>query len=311
MKKHFFTLILSLLPVLALAQWQPTKPITVVYGIGPGSGNERAFSIPASLIEREGRAKFINQHIPGVETVLGSNEFVKMPNDGHHIQVISIDATFIISELYNKQAMRYSLDDYTPVISIGKAPFVLIAHPGVLVNNMKEFVEYFRKDSRQIKIGIGTSGKIPTEHLFNLIGVRDHQAISVPYKSGNQAALDVAGGHLPFALLSAPIAYGLYLDGKVKFVAQTGSNRIEKIKTVSLAREALPGYVHENHWGVMLPRGTDKAVVDWYTTELNRAMATDDNRQRREDALMDLDTRFTNPTAWRREIEQQRALWLK
>jgi tripartite-type tricarboxylate transporter receptor subunit TctC len=302
-------LLLLIIPMSAWA-WQPQQPIQVNYAIGPGSGNEQAFNTVGQTIERQGLAKFIPQYTPGADGVVGTNEFVRQPNNGYHVQVISIDSAFIISELYNKSVVKYTLDDFTPVMAIGHSPFVLIANNDVPVNNITEFVDYFRKDSRKVSIGIGTSGKIPGNMLFDAIGLADHQAQLVSYKSGSQAALDVAGGHIPFALLSAPIAYQLYKDGRVKYIAQTGRTKLAQINSVSLACAALPKMVYENTWGLMLPKDTAPDVVAWYQTVFARQLISQEARERRQELLIDLDKNMLTPSAWRREIIRQQNLYL-
>ena len=305
MSKLLFSVFFALTTSFAFAQWQPTKHITVVYGIGPGSGNERAFNIVGQQLEREKLATFIPQYLPGADSVIGTNEFVKMPNDGHHVQVISIDATFVIAELFNKDVMKYTLDDFTPVMSIGMSPMVLIAANNVPVTNMREFVEYFKKDSNRVTIGIGTSGKVPGTQLFDLMGIKNHRAQLLPYKSGQQAALDVAGGHIPFALLSTSIPYGLYQQGKVKYIGQSGAIKLPNIKEVDLMRDTLPDYVHEVVWGLMLPKNASPDVVNWYQREFGRVLRTPETASKHSAALMILDPKLTNPKAWTTEIRKQ------
>ena len=311
MKNIITAMMLALCPLIGMAQWQPSKPITNLYGIGPGSGNERAWRIIQEQLERERRAEFIAQHMPGVETVLATNHFRGQPADGHHVQIITIDATWIISELFNKSVMKYTLDDFVFGPSIGTSSMVILAHPSVPVNNMAEFVQYFRNNHRTISIGIGTAGKIPGEDLFAKIGIKGHGAQLITYKSGNQAALDVAGGHLSFALLAAPIAYPLYKDGKVKYIAQTGEEKIDLIREVSLAKEVLPGLVHEIVWGLMFPRGTSKEVIGWYEREVQRILARPEIRARQREQLISVDRRLLTGAAFRVEVERQRREYLK
>jgi tripartite-type tricarboxylate transporter receptor subunit TctC len=307
LSKLFFAVFFALTTNFAFAQWQPTKPITVVYGIGPGSGNERAFNIVGQQLEKEKIATFVPQYIPGADSVVGTNEFVKMPNDGHYVQVITIDATFVIAELFNKDVMKYTLDDFTPVMGIGTAPMVLIAANNIPVTNMREFVEYFKKDSNKVTIGIGTSGKVPGNQLFDLMGIKNHQAQLLPYKSGQQAALDVAGGHISFALLSTSIPYGLYQQGKVKYIGQSGSTKLSNIKEVDLMRDTWPEYVHEVQWGLMLPKNASPDVVNWYQREFGRVLRLPETASRQSAALMGQDPKLVSQKAWTAEIRRQLA----
>lgn len=311
MKKLLATLLLALSPLLATAQWQPNKIITNLYGIGPGSGNERAWRIIYEQLEREKRAEFINQYMPGADTVVATNHFKSSPADGHHVQIITIEATWLINELFNKPLVKYTLDDFVFGPSIGTSSMVLLSNPNIPVTNMTEFVQYFKKNHDKISIGIGTSGKIPGEELFAKIGVKNHGAQLITYKSGAQAALDVAGGHISFALLSAPIAYPLYREGKVKYIAQFGNQKIDALKDVSLAKDVLPGLVHENIWGLMFPKNTPPAVIQWYEQEVQRITTMPETRAKQQDQLITTDRSLLTGAAFTREVERQRREYLK
>lgn len=306
MKRIVFAVLTALFSTVALANWKPSKPVEVVYGVNPGSGNERTFRILGDQLEKEGVVSFAPKHLPGAQSVVGTNYFVKQNNDGHVIQVISIDATFIVSEMFNKKAMKYTPDDFTPIMGIGTSAFVLIANPSIPVKNFQEFVDYFKENSSRVTIGIGTSGQAPGEDMFKRIGVKDHKAKLVVYKSGSQAAVDVAGGHIPFALLSASIPYQFYKDGKVKYIAQTGNKPLAGIPEVPLAKNVLPGYAHDVHWGIMLPKGAKQEIVDWYVENFKRVLSTSETTEKQKDQLITFDPQLISPSAWKSEILRQR-----
>ena len=121
--------------------WEPTKPINVLIGFAPGSGNELSFRGVSSILEKANpKLAFIIENRPGASGVIAMNDFITRPADGYHIHIPSNQGVFVTAEFFQKNIVKYKLDDFEYVVGIAKSPLVVIAHSSSDVNNPAEFV---------------------------------------------------------------------------------------------------------------------------------------------------------------------------
>ena len=133
-------IIFSLIASAAWA-WEPTKPINVLIGFAPGSGNELSFRGVSSILEKSNpKLSFIIENRPGASGVVAMNDFVNRLADGHHISIPSNQGVFVTAEFFQRGIVKYTLDDFEYVVGIAKSPLVVIAHSGSNVNTPAEFV---------------------------------------------------------------------------------------------------------------------------------------------------------------------------
>jgi len=134
-------IVLTCLSVSAYA-WEPTKPINVLVGFAPGSGNEISFRGVSSILEKlNPKINFVIENKPGADGVVAMNEFIKKPADGYNIYVPSHQGIWVTSEFFNKPAVKYTLDDFEYVVTIAKSPLAIIAYSGSTVNSVHELLE--------------------------------------------------------------------------------------------------------------------------------------------------------------------------
>ena len=75
--KRLLALLLVTASTLVHAQWQPTKPVTVIVGNTPGAGNEIAFRKLAQIVQKENpKFVYVVQNIPGADSVIANNRFL-------------------------------------------------------------------------------------------------------------------------------------------------------------------------------------------------------------------------------------------
>ena len=75
-------LLLLLLPMSVWA-WEPVKPVAVVVGFAPGSGNELAFRQASSIVQKNNpKVVFVIENKPGADAVISQNHMMTVPADG-------------------------------------------------------------------------------------------------------------------------------------------------------------------------------------------------------------------------------------
>jgi tripartite-type tricarboxylate transporter receptor subunit TctC len=149
------------------------------------------------------------------------------------------------------------------------------------VHAVKDLVTYAKANPG--KLNFGSSGVGAADHLagelFNtMAGVKMSH---VPYKGGAPAMIDLVGGNLQLIFATMSTALTQIKANRIRAVAVTSAKRIEQFPELPTVSESgLPGFVVDNWYGTLAPRGTPKAIVNRLHAEINRALGMNDVKER-------------------------------
>lgn len=308
--KRLLALLLTVVVSSAWA-WQPTKPVNVVIGFAPGSGNEVSFRGVAAIVEKNNPGvTFVVENRPGADAALAMNYFIGLPSDGHHINVASQQNTWVMGEVLNRDIARWTPNSFEYAINIAKSPLAIIAHKDSPVTTPQELIRLLETTNRNINFAVGSSShKLAFEYLINNIKSRKHQILTANYKGPNQAGSDVAGGHVEFGVIPAAIAYQFYKTGKVKIIALCGEKRLDLIPNVPLMEKYVPGLNVYAGWGILLPKNTPREVVEWYNREFKRAILSKQAQEFFKQNLMFVEERELTPDGYQASMLTLRHRW--
>ena len=292
--------------------WEPTKPITAVIGFAPGSGNELSFRGISSIIEKANpKINFIVENRPGGDGTIGMNHFVKLPNDGYHISVPSHQGIWVTADFANPENKKYTLDDFEYVVTLAKSPLAIIANSASTVNTPREFLDRVKNTDKPLNIAAGSGAhKLAYEYMmYNIKGNRS-LVKTIPYKGPAQAGQDVAGGHVEFGIIPVAVANTLLQSGKIKIIALCSEYKIDAIKDVPLMKDLVPGMNVYAAWGIVLPKNTDKEIVDWYVTNFTNAIRSNDGQRFLRENLMFAEPKEQTPSGFKASMIQLREKWV-
>ena len=301
----------SLITTLAHA-WEPTKPITAVIGFAPGSGNELSFRGISSIIEKANpKINFIVENRPGGDGTIGMNHFIKLPNDGYHISVPSHQGVWVTADFSNPENKKYTLDDFEYVLTLAKSPLAIIANSASAVNTPREFLDRVKSTDKPLNIAAGSGAhKLAYEYMmYNIKGNRS-LVKTIPYKGPAQAGQDVAGGHVEFGIIPVAVANTLTQSGKIKIIALCSEYKINAIKDVPLMKDLIPGMNVYAAWGIILPKNTDKEIIDWYVTNFTSAIRSNEGQRFLRENLMFAEPKEQTPQGFRSSMMQLREKWV-
>ena len=301
----------ALIATLAHA-WEPTKPITAVIGFAPGSGNELSFRGISSIIEKANpKINFFVENRPGGDGTIGMNHFVKLPNDGYHISVPSHQGIWVTADFANPENKKYTLDDFEYVVTLAKSPLAIIANSASTVNTPREFLDRVKNTDKPINIAAGSGAhKLAYEYLmYNIKGNRN-LVKTIPYKGPSQAAQDVAGGHVEFGIIPVAVANTLTQSGKIKIIALCSEYKVDAIKDIPLMKDLIPGMNVYAAWGIILPKNTDKEIIDWYVTNFTNAIRSTDGQRFLRENLMFAELKEQTPQGFKASMMQLREKWV-
>jgi tripartite-type tricarboxylate transporter receptor subunit TctC len=314
MKRIIAALLLSIAAVTPALAWEPTKPITVIIGNPPGAGNELAFRKLTSIVaETYPKVTFIIQNQPGADSVIAMNSFVNAAPDGYTIALPSHMSTFVTNDIWQKNIMKFKYDDFTPVMTMGKSPLVLVANPNSKINTPAEFAELIRTTTKPINVAIGGGAHRTTfEYLMFKNNGNTDQVQVINFNGPLQAVTNVAKdtGGTEFGIMPIAVAKPLVEGGKVKPIGLTGERKMPQFPDIPLLADIAPGINVYAAWAMTLPPNTPKEIVDWYVKTFVAAAKSPEYQKWIEGQVVFLEEKELTPAGLRRQMETLRKTFM-
>src|SRR5262252_482927 len=261
-------------PLQARAQEYPARPVTIVVPYTAGGSTEILTRILAqNLTQRLGQS-FIVENKPGAGTVIGTSYVAKAEADGYTL-MMATPTPLAINVRIHKELPYDPLRDFTPLVMVAQAPFVLIVNANLPVHSVRELIAYAKE--RPGKLSYGSGGVGAPHHLYaelfkSMTGI---QLTHVPYKGSVPALNDVLAGHIELMFCDVPPAAGMIQAGKVRALGVTTKARLAAFPDLPPISEAgVPGFEVAGWFMVVAPARTPPAVVDKLHTEMKTVLAT-------------------------------------
>jgi tripartite-type tricarboxylate transporter receptor subunit TctC len=254
----------------ASAQSYPVKPIRLVVGASPGGGTDFVARLMANKLTEALGQQFIVDNRAGAGSTLGYEFGVRAAPDGYTLTLIS--PSYVINpSLY---PLKFdALNDYTPVITVARGPYVLVVHPALPVRNIRELVSLAKARPGQIVYGSSGQGAIvhlTTELFLNMAGV---QMTHVPYKGGGPAMTDLIAGQIQLVFATTQVGLPQAKAGRLRALAVTTPERIAADPDLPTVMESgVPGYEVTNWHGLIGPKGLPRVVVDRLHGEVTKIL---------------------------------------
>ena len=256
------------------AQVYPAKPIRLIVPFAPGGGVDFIARLVGQKLGEALGQQIIVENRPGAGSSIGTEVAIRSAPDGYTLLEISPSYTINPSLI----PTRFDpLKDYTPVVLIGKGPFVVVAHPSLPVRDGKQLIALARARPGEIiygSSGQGTIVHLSTELYLHMAGVK---MIHVPYKGGGPALTDVIAGQI--SLVFSPPQTGLphVKAGRVRAIGMTSATRIPTEPDIpTLAESGVLGYEATNWHAMIGPKGLPRAVVERINGEVRKIVAQKD-----------------------------------
>ena len=269
-----------LLPIVAGAQAYPNRAIRIVVPFSPGGTTDiLSRAVGQKLTETWGQPVVIDNR-PGASGMIGADIVAKAAPDGYTVLMASVAEVAINQSLYSKMAYD-PLKDLAPVTLAGIAPLILVIHPSMPVQSLKELVALAKAKPGQLAFASPGNGSV--QHLSGELvkTVARIDMVHVPYKGGAPALADVLGGQISMFFAGMPPAMPLVKAGKLRALAVTTAKRSPAAPDVPTMEEAgVPGFDISIWFGVYVPTGAPKDVIAKLASDMSKALNRPDVKQR-------------------------------
>jgi tripartite-type tricarboxylate transporter receptor subunit TctC len=305
--------LLALLPVLALAQAFPAKPIKFIVPFPPG-GSTDGFSRPlAAKLSELVRQPVVVENIGGAGASIGSDRIAKSAPDGYTIGLATTGSHAINPHIYGNKLPHDTIRDFTHITLAVSYVNVLVVNPNVPVKSVAELIDYAKANPG--KVTFGSAGNGSSNHLSGeLLKVLTKAPMEhVPYKGSGPAMTDLIAGNITcmFDVLITSIPQ--MRAGRVRAIAVTSARRSPYVPEVpSMDESGVQGYAEAGSdlwFGIVGPAGIPKPIVRILNEKLIEALRAPDMRQRIRLQAFDLWT--STPEEFTRVLKSDHAKWGK
>ena len=152
----------------------PSKPIRLLVPLAAGGPTDVLTRLIAQpLSDRLGQPIVVDNR-PGASGNIASELAAKAPADGHTLFIAGAGSLAINVSLF--RTLPYDpVRDFTPIILVASAPFIVALHPAVPASSIKELIALAKAKPGQLSYGTpgsGSTSHLATELFATSAGVR-------------------------------------------------------------------------------------------------------------------------------------------
>jgi len=272
--------IAALLPMTAAAQSYPSKPVRLIVPFPPGGSNDVVGRMIAAQLATRLDKPVIVDNQGGAGGLIGAEMAARSQPDGYTLLLISVAFAF------NPAIYKLPYDPvtaFTPVAMLGAGPVVIAVTSKLPVSSVKELIALAKEKPGELNYataGIGSFQHLASE-LFKLQAGLD--IVHIPFKGGGPAMMDVIAGNTQITIGSLIQMLPQIKAGKLKALGVGSANRVAALPDLPTISEAgVPGYEVTNWWGIVVPAGTPRSVIDRLNKDLTAIVASPETKQRFE-----------------------------
>src|SRR5206468_2067196 len=298
-----FTLVLHM--GIAAAQTYPTKPLKLVTPFPPGGSADVIARLAAERLGDGLGQPVVVDNRQGAGGMVGNDYASKQPPDGYTL--LLIPGAYPVQAAMLKSLPFAPLRDIAMVSVLTSYPFVISVRPDSRFRTRGDLIAEAKANPGKLNYpssGIGTVHHLSGELLNAMAGI---DMTHVPFRGGASPLTEVLGGRVDLLLEAMTLSIGQIQSGKLRALAVTSRERWKALPNVPTVAETVPGYEVNSFIGLGASGGTPRELVERLNTEVRKALASPDTRQR----LVDLggEPGASSPEEMKAFIEREIAKW--
>ncbi|MGZ5083541.1 MAG: tripartite tricarboxylate transporter substrate binding protein [Usitatibacter sp.] len=282
---------------IASAQQFPSKPVRIVVPFPPGGGADALARIMQPALTRMWGQPVIVENKPGASGHIGADFVAASEPDGY---TLLMSSTASLTEK--------NVASFAPVTLVSASPYVIVASPKVPARDVRELIEYARKNPGKLSFGssgTGAASHLSAELFKSLAGI---DMLHVPYKGTGQAVTDLLAGQIDLMFAPAQTVMPHVQAGKLRAYAVTSAKRFSILPDLpTVAESGLAGYEAVGWFGLLAPAKTPPALVAKISADANKVLAEHDVKQQL--LIVGTEPSGDTPAEFARFIQADQAKW--
>lgn len=257
----------------------PNHPVTLITPTTAGGAIDSSSRMLADRLTEKMGQRFVVDNRPGASGVIGASAVARAKPDGYTL-LFSSNTSMVSAPLMMKSMPYDSLVDLSPITEVGRIQLVLVVHPNMKVNTLKQFIDAAKAAPGRIQYASGGEGSdhhLSMELFSTAAGIKLNH---VPYKAGPQGYADLLGGHIMAMFIAPGTAAQHVKEGKVVALGISSARTVMGYAGVPAVSQAIPGYDYEGWFATFAPKGTPANIIARLNTEIRATMVLPDITQK-------------------------------
>ena len=256
----------------ALAQSWPNRPIRMIVPYTPGGYTDLMARLVGQKISDALGQPIIFENKPGANAIIGTDVVAKAAPDGYTFGTVI--AAHAVNATLNPKLPYDTLKDFSYVSLMSVAPLIMIAHPSLPANNIKELIALAKSKPGQLNFassGVGAAAHLTMEMFKSRVGI---DMLHIPYKGTAGALQDTVGGQINVMFDVVGPLMPQVRAGNAKALVVTAKERIPAAADVpTMAEAGVPDFVSGTWAGIIASAGMPKEIVDRISAEAKKTLA--------------------------------------
>jgi tripartite-type tricarboxylate transporter receptor subunit TctC len=255
----------------AFAQPYPSRSVRFVVAAPPGGTADFLARLMGQWLSERLGQPFVIENRPGAGTNLATEAVFRAAPDGYTLLLVS-PANAINASLYDKLNFNF-MRDIASVSGVLRAPNVMVIHPSVPARTVPDFIAYAKKNPGKLSyasFGTGTSLHVTGEMFKMMAGL---ELVHVPYRGTTQALTGLIAGEVQLMFDNVASSLEHIRAGRLAALAVTTLTRSDRLPELPTMTEFLPGFESSAFFGIGVPAGTPRQIVDALNREINAGLA--------------------------------------
>jgi tripartite-type tricarboxylate transporter receptor subunit TctC len=288
MKRAAAFIVLAFTATCGFAAEYPAKAIRIITPFPPGGSVDLvARLIGADLSKPLGQQVVIDNRT-GASGMIGTELAKNAPPDGYTLLVNTLP--FVTNQFAYAKVPYDPVSDFAPISVLCSVASVLVSHPALPVNSMKELIALARSKPNAITYGTAgaaTNPHIAGELLNNLAKIR---LMPIHYKGGGPATMATISGETQLYFVNAiPEALPHIQAKKLKALGITAAKRNPSAPQIpTMAEAGVPGYEFTTWQILAAPKATPAPIISTLNEKVRAALKTPEAVKRWQDRGLDV-----------------------
>lgn len=261
------------------AQTLSNRPIRLLVPYPPGGANDSNARTVGAKITDHIKLQVIVDNRSGANGIVATTLLAKSAPDGHTL--MAVDVAHAANPALYENLPYDTANDFSSIGMVARVPMMLLVHPGQPFKTVKELVAYARANAGKLNYGsagVGSAMFLVAE-LFKTAAAID--VVQVAYKGGGPALIELAGGQLPMAFISVAAGMPMVQAGRVRALGVSSLQRFPPFPELpAIAESGVPGFEFYLWQSLIVPASTPRPLVAQLNSELNKALAAEDVKER-------------------------------